>query len=110
MLPLKDYPFAARPMIIAHRGDTSLGARENSIEAMASSLISGAEMVEVDVQWSADEEFVCYHDESHPAVGVVHNATNRDLKEAGVASLVEVLMLGKEKIYFNLEVKEYSAR
>ncbi len=110
MIPLKDYPFAARPMIVAHRGDTSLGAAGNSIEAFASALISGADMIEVDVQWSADEEFVCFHDESHPDLGAVSAATFRELTRAGVASLVEVLTLGKDKTYFNLEIKEYSAR
>ncbi|SRR5579883_1967469 len=111
MLPLRDYPFAARPMIVAHRGDTSLGAIENSVEAIAAALVSGADMVEVDVQWSADEEFVCYHNESHPKFAEpVHRTLFRDLKSERVASLVEVLDVGKGKTYFNLEVKEYSAR
>ncbi len=110
MFPLKDYPFAARPMIVAHRGDTSLGAKENSIEAVASALVSGADMIEVDVQWSADEEFVCYHDEKHPALGAIHKADYRKLKEHGIASLTEILTIGKGKSYFNIEIKEYSAR
>jgi glycerophosphoryl diester phosphodiesterase len=111
IFPLKDYPFAARPMIVAHRGDTSLGAKENSIEAVASALVSGAEMVEVDVQWSEDEEFVCYHDESHPAIGTpVHRTDYGKLKGHGVASLAEILLVGKGKLYFNIEIKEYSAR
>ncbi|HZK76113.1 MAG TPA: glycerophosphodiester phosphodiesterase family protein, partial [Candidatus Kapabacteria bacterium] len=101
MLPLKDYPFAARPMIVAHRGDTSLGAAGNSIEAFASALISGADMIEVDVQWSADEEFVCYHDEGHPAQQEpIYLSTYRELKALDVASLVEILTLGKGKTYF----------
>src|ERR1019366_5410594 len=110
MLPLKDYPFPVRPMIVAHRGDTSLGAVENSIEAIASALVSGADMIEVDVQWSADEEFVCYHDEKHPALGAIHKAEYQKLKEHGVASLTEILTIGKGKTYFNIEIKEYSAR
>src|SRR5437016_6201561 len=109
MLPLKDYPFAARPMIIAHRGDTSLGARENSVEAIAAALLSGADMIEIDIQWSADEEFVCWHDESHPLLlQPIHRTEFRDLQAVGVASLVEILDLAKEKVYFNIEVKEYS--
>src|SRR5579872_4530176 len=111
MIPLKDYPFAARPMIVAHRGDTSFGAAGNSAEAFASALISGADMIEVDVQWSADEEFVCYHDEGHPAMPEpLYRSAYRELKAQGVASLVEILTLGKGKTYFNLEIKEYSAR
>ncbi len=111
MIPLKDYPFAARPMIVAHRGDTSLGAKENSIEAIASALISGADMIEVDVQWSLDEEFICYHDEKHAELGTpIHHTDYRKLKEHGVASLTEILTIGKGKTYFNIEIKEYSAR
>ena len=111
MIFLKDYPFAARPMIVAHRGDTSFGAKENSTEAVASALISGADMVEVDVQWSVDEEFVCCHDELHPELDqAVHQSTFRDLKDKKVASLIEVLAIGKHKAYFNIEIKEYSAR
>ncbi|HEX5315170.1 MAG TPA: glycerophosphodiester phosphodiesterase [Candidatus Kapabacteria bacterium] len=111
MTPLKDYPFAARPMIVAHRGDTSFGAAGNTLEAFDSALISGADMIEVDVQWSADEEFVCYHDERHPAMPEpIYRSTVSELKAQGVALLVEVLTLGKNKTYFNLEIKEYSAR
>jgi glycerophosphoryl diester phosphodiesterase len=111
MLPLRDYPFAARPMIVAHRGDTSLGARENSIEAAQAALISGADMIELDIQWSADEEFVCYHDALFEPLGAeVHTLTYKELKGAGITSLTEILEATKGKTYFNLEVKEYSAR
>jgi len=110
MLPLKDYPFAARPMIVAHRGDTSLGARENSIQAIAAGVLCGADMVEVDVQWSADEEFVCWHDESHPFKAPIHKTLFKDLQAAGMASLIEIIETTKNKVYLNIEVKEYSSR
>jgi len=68
-------------------------------------------MIEVDVQWSADEEFVCYHDEKHAELGAaIHHTLYSKLKEHGVASLTEVLTIGKGKTYFNIEIKEYSAR
>lgn len=111
MLPLRDYPFAVRPMIIAHRGDTSLGARENSVEAVEAGMASGADMIEVDVQWTADEEFVCWHDESHPDLpDVLYRTTFKDAQAAHVSSLVEILTAAKGRAYLNLEVKEYSAR
>ena len=111
MSPLRDFPFAARPMIVAHRGDTSLGAVENSIEAASAALISGADMIEVDVQWTADEVFVCWHDERHPALEApIHQSLWADVEAAGVTSLIELLELGRGRTYFNLEVKEYSAR
>jgi len=98
-------------MIVAHRGDTSLGAAENSVEAAAAALITGADMIEVDLQWTLDEAFVCWHDESHPKLTKpVYQTLYRDAKKAGIASLVEILEIGKGKVYFNIEVKEYSAR
>ena len=111
MLPLKDYPFAARPMIVAHRGDTSFGAAGNSLEAISSALISGADMIELDIQLTADNEFVCYHDEMHPTLGVpIYRADYKDLRAKHVASLTEALTLATNRSYFNLEVKDYSDR
>ncbi len=111
MLPLKDYPFAARPLIVAHRGDTSLGAPGNSLDAIASALVSGADMIELNIQLTEDHEFVCYHDEAHPGLGVpLYRSIFPELKAKGVASLTEVLTLGKNRVYFNLEVKDYSDR
>ena len=49
-------------MICAHRGDTSGGFIENSLAAIDAALESGADMIEVDVQMSADEVLVCHHD------------------------------------------------
>src|SRR5436309_10036251 len=63
LVPLKEYPFDKKPMICAHRGDTSHGAMENSIAAIDAALASGAEMIEIDVQMTADGEFICHHDE-----------------------------------------------
>lgn len=111
MTPLRDYPFAVRPLIIAHRGDTSLGADENSVEAAASAIASGADMIEVDVQWTADEEFVCWHDERHPKLAeVVHRTMFTDVQDAGIASLIEIVETAKGRVYLNLEIKEYSDR
>jgi glycerophosphoryl diester phosphodiesterase len=111
MIPLRDYPFAVRPMIVAHRGDVSLGARENSIEAAEAAFISGADMIELDVQWSADEEFVCYHDSTIPSLNAeIASLMFNELKQGGINSLIEILEAGKNRTYFNLEVKEYSAR
>ncbi len=123
MIPLiKDYPFAIRPMIAAHRGDTTLDAPENSLEAIAAALISGADMIEVDVQWTADEVFVCHHDEAIQLKNghhmVIHRHPFEDLQKAkihaghphGLTQLTDVLERTKRKIYLNLEIKEYSDR
>lgn len=110
MRPLSQYPFVARPMIAAHRGDTSLGARENTIEAIAPAIISGADMIEVDVQLSSDGVFVCYHDEKLSDGRRIWELDSPTLQDAGVSRLSEILDVAAGKVYFNLEVKEYSAR
>ena len=98
-------------MIVAHRGDTSHGAPENSAEAAAAALITGADMIEVDVQWTADEEFVCWHDETHPNLAApIRETMYEDVRNVGVSSLIEILEECKGKVYVNIEVKEYSDR
>jgi glycerophosphoryl diester phosphodiesterase len=119
--PIKEYPFALRPMIAAHRGDTSLDARENSLDAIAGAMISGADMIEVDVQWTLDEIFVCSHDEAIIFGDAKHMLIHRhpydELQQALIQSsdqsltkLADILQLAQGKIYLNLEVKEYSDR
>lgn len=111
MQPLSEYPFAARPMIVAHRGDTFFGASENSVEAVAAATISGADMIEVDVQMSADGVLVCHHDEKVEGEDrAVWQLSAEELQSRGVATLQEIFDAAQGKVYFNLEVKEYSAR
>ncbi len=118
LIPLKEYPFAARPMIIAHRGDTTMGAAENSLEAIATASICGADMVEVDLQWTRDEVFVCHHDENIDLPDgnpprPIHTLNFAELASLGAASpapFEELLDMVKGKLYVNIEVKEYSTR
>jgi glycerophosphoryl diester phosphodiesterase len=109
--PLREYPFKERPMVTAHRGDISSGARENTLEAIALAIDSGAEMIEVDVQQSSDQEFFCYHDErlagEEEAIFQMDSAA---LVSKGVTPLLSILELVRGKCYMNLEVKEYSPR
>ena len=118
--PIKEYPFALRPMIAAHRGDTSLSASENSLDAIANAMISGAEMIEVDVQQTIDNVFVCHHDETlmfeSGRHAIVHRHTYDELQSAlanenrSLTKLHDVLSIAAGKIYLNLEIKEYSDR
>ena len=62
LIPLKEFDFTRRPMICAHRGDTSLGAKENTLAAVMATESSGAEMVEVDIQFTTGGDIVCEHD------------------------------------------------
>jgi glycerophosphoryl diester phosphodiesterase len=111
-------------MIVAHRGDTSEGATENSLKAISAAMETGADMIEIDVQQTADDVFVCYHDEmllSPDGVRTpLHKLTIEQLVEDGYRDhtgevytptpLISVLELTKSKIYLNLEIKEYSSR
>jgi glycerophosphoryl diester phosphodiesterase len=122
--PLNEYPFHLRPMIVAHRGDTSGGAIENSLKAISAAMDTGADMIEIDVQQTADEIFVCYHDEKlldeAGAAVPLYSLTIEQLTEGKYRDLegrdflptplLSVLELTRGKIYLNLEIKEYSSR
>ncbi len=117
MLPLKEYPFDLRPMICAHRGDTSHGARENTLDAIREALTSGAEMIEIDVQMTADDVIVCHHDESIGADEdklTIWKETFASLSDKlngnTPAKFEDVLALANGKCYLNIEMKEYSSR
>lgn len=111
-------------MIVAHRGDTSKGATENSLKAIGEAMETGADMIEIDVQQTADEVFVCYHDEALLSPSgekiALHKLTLKELIEGDYRDhlgeryvptpLLSVLELMKSKVYLNLEIKEYSSR
>ena len=83
-------------MIVAHRGEVSLGATENSVEAIAAAIPTGADMIEVDVQWTADEEFVFWHDEFHPELSAaIHQSMFAEVQKAKVSALVEIFEVVK---------------
>lgn len=55
---------ARRPLLIAHRGGTvGPGAPENSLAAIRHAATEGFDMIEVDVQASADDQPVLFHDD-----------------------------------------------
>jgi glycerophosphoryl diester phosphodiesterase len=117
LLPLKEYPFERRPMICAHRGDTSHGARENTLDAIREALSSGAEMIEIDVQMTFDNVIVCHHDETiGPAEQKVtiwketYAALADKLGDKAPTRFEDVLAIAKGRSYLNIEMKEYSAR
>ncbi len=113
-IPLKEYPFESKPMICAHRGDTSRGAIENSINAVDAGLATGAEMIEVDVQMTSDEVLICHHDD-RLAKGdekPIWQRTYSDLLSQTTADALpkfeEVLRHVAGKAYLNIEMKDYS--
>jgi glycerophosphoryl diester phosphodiesterase len=114
LLPLKEYPFKSKPMICAHRGDTSRGAVENSISAVDAALATGAEMIEIDVQMTSDEVLICHHDDVlakddelpiwKRTYANLLSQTNAD----ALPKFEEVLRHAAGKAYLNIEMKDYS--
>lgn len=91
--PLKDFNFDRHPMICAHRGDTSLGAEENTVAAIRAAVTSGAEMVEVDIQFTTTGDIVCHHDELE--------------RGRSYERFDQILTAAEGKLYFNIEIKGY---
>lgn len=54
---------ASEPLIIAHRGYTAVGV-ENTISSLQGAAAAGADMVEMDIQETADQGYVVIHDVS----------------------------------------------
>jgi len=100
-------------MICAHRGDTSHGARENTLSAISEALTSGAEMIEIDVQMTADNVIVCHHDEQVASMTIwkeTYNALAEKLGDQVPTKFEDILLLAKGKVHLNIEMKEYSSR
>ena len=112
--PLKDYPFETKPMICAHRGDTSHGAIENSINAVDAALATGAEMIEIDVQMTSDGVLICHHDEfllpgdAQPIWGRTYHELLSQTNADALPRFEEVLRHVAGKSYLNIEMKDYS--
>jgi glycerophosphoryl diester phosphodiesterase len=70
---------------IAHRGDP-LGARENTLDAFASAIALGADMVELDLRRTRDGTIVVLHDQMLSRLWGV-DASVGDLDAAAVAAL-----------------------
>jgi len=114
LIPLKDYPFDRMPMICAHRGDTSHGAVENSINAVDAALATGAEMIEMDIQMTSDGILICHHDDklAPDDKQTIWQRTYADLVAQSNANSLptfeEVLKHVAGKAYLNIEMKDYS--
>ncbi|MCA0250841.1 MAG: glycerophosphodiester phosphodiesterase family protein [Actinobacteria bacterium] len=58
----------AGTLIVAHRGTGHGSIADNTALAVKAALLSGADMVEIDVAASRDGEFFCFHDGYEPEV------------------------------------------
>lgn len=107
--------------IIAHRG-ASAYYPENTLPSFEGAIAMGADMVELDVQFTSDKEVVVFHDEKVSRCtdgrGKIADHTLAELKQldAGgwfdkkfhntrIPTLVEVLRVCKNKIAVNIEIK-----
>ena len=91
------------PRVLAHRGDTTAAATENTIAAFLAAAAAGASGVELDVRRTADGALVVVHDAVFEGVGPVADARLRDLP-ADVAVLDEALGV-LEGLVVNVEIK-----
>ena len=121
MKTLEEFVRSTPFFIIAHRG-ASGEAPENTIAAMKLALEGGALMVEIDIQTTADDEMVVFHDNvlgrTTDGSGKINNTSLDDLRklDAGswfdtkykgelVPTLDEVLDVIDKQCYLNIEIK-----
>lgn len=121
MLTLARFVQTSPLMVVAHRG-ASGSAPENTLAAIGIALEDGANMIEVDVQFSADREAVVIHDEdlerTTDGKGLVRHSTyayirsldagtwfHSQHKQERVPLLIEVLEHIRGRAYLNLELK-----
>src|SRR3990167_3696238 len=118
--PIKqpDYPV----WVIAHRG-ASCDAHENTLSAFELAIAQGADMIELDVRLSRDQEVMVFHDRSLKRTAgderLLQQLSLRELKhlDAGgwfdprfageeIPTLAEVLQICQGKIMLNIEIKK----
>lgn len=103
-----------RPLIIAHRG-ASLNCPENTIPAFEAAITSGADAVELDVRWTADNHAVVVHDAAVFNDG--RKTAIRDLslselnrlssqRKAPIPTLLETLQWGRDKTSMVFDIKD----
>jgi len=126
MIPLRQFPFEKKIMIVAHRG-ASGHAPENTIAAFRLAMEQGADMIELDVQRTKDDRLVVFHDTTlrRTTNGKGYLArkiyTELALLDAGlwyskkfagekIPLLDDVLHLLHRHIYVNIEIKPSAAR
>lgn len=114
-----------RTQVTAHRGSSRV-APENTLYAFEEALASGADYIELDVQLTADEQVVVFHDEkldrTTDGTGKLSDYTYDELMKLSAGSwfgkdgkfddakiplLSEVLELADDSILLNIEIKDH---
>lgn len=97
--------------IIAHRGASYLANHENTIEAFQLALEVHADAIELDVRQTFDKVLIVFHNEQIDGVSI-HTLTYQQILEMQntlgyqIPTLEEVLILGRSKTHFLIELKE----
>ncbi len=121
MIALAEFVQQKDVMIAAHRGSSGT-APENTMAALRQAIEAGADLVEIDVQISADEHMLVFHDETLDRTtdrsGSVKERTYDELQGADAGGwfaaefageriplLGEALDLLQDKVYINVEIK-----
>ena len=111
----------ARPLVVAHRGAPTV-APEHTIPAYEAALAAGADVLDLDVQLSADDQLVVIHDadltRTTDGRGAVRDYTVQQLKRLDVGrwfgrafrgqriqTLNEVLERFRDRVGFAVEMK-----
>ena len=121
VVPQPVRPPEAPVWVIAHRG-ASREAPENTLAAFALAINQGADMLELDLRLSRDQELMVFHDRSLKRTtgqdGLLQHYTRAELKQCDAGSwfspqfageeiptLAEVLELARGQVMLNLEIK-----
>ncbi len=101
-------PELARPRVVAHRGVHTNGITENTFEAFEAAVNSGAEMIELDVRRTANQELVILHDHKLGQVTLADHSLDQFEALTGRRPplLSEVLDWARGRIALDVELKE----
>lgn len=121
MLPLRQFVPSVERFVVGHRGSSGT-APENTLASVRQGLESGADMIELDVQLTADHEIIVFHDavlgRTTKGKGRVQNTLLQTIQslDAGswfsddfrgeiVPTLRQAIELIRGKAYLNIEIK-----
>jgi glycerophosphoryl diester phosphodiesterase len=98
----------ATPRVIAHRGVHSGAAIENTMAAFELALTSGAEMIELDVRRTGDNQLAILHDYANAGVPLDSCSLDAFEDRSGLRPplLAEVLEWAAGRIALDVELKE----
>lgn len=118
MKTLRELAYSGQKIITAHRGASAI-APENTLSAFQEAIKAGANMIEIDVHFLADDKIAVFHDLHKFNIDDYSKLTSQQLKSIDIGSwfnpkffneriplLNEVFELVKNKVYLLIEVKE----